>query len=98
MPYTTDLIFDASNTDKAAEKPPRKLRADTDASAIAEAERLLRSSRVVAGVNGDEPPAAGVISKDGQEFVCVIVNPPASETAEDPSSLADPSHRGSDVA
>lgn len=86
MPYTSSLLFDASRMSQAAETAPRKLCAETDAGAIAEAERLLRSSRVVAGVNGGDPPQAGVIAKDGEEFVCLIVNPPLPETSEAVSS------------
>ena len=84
MPYTADLLFDGSYVGDTAGKLLRKLNAETDAAAIAEAECMLRSQRVVAGVQGAKPPAAGVIAKDGQEFVCCIVNQPTDET-----SLAD---------
>lgn len=94
MPYTSNLIFDASRASEVAETPPRELCADTDAGAIAEAARALRASRVVAGVKGNDPPQAGVIAKDGQEFVCVIVNPPLPETGETLASTDDPSPTG----
>lgn len=75
MPYTTNLFLDIPSLNKAASR----LSAENDADAIVEAERLLRSSRVVAGAKGERPPTAGVVYKDGQEFVCVIVNPPIPE-------------------
>lgn len=80
MPYTADLLYNGSRLGKEPEKSSRALGAETDDAAITEAERMLRSSRIVAGVEGGEPPAAGVISKDGQEFVCCIVNQPTDAT------------------
>lgn len=81
MPYTANLLYKASSTDGNPDKPLRKLGAETDTAAIAEAERLLRSSRVIAGIEGGEAPDAGVIAKDGEEFVCCIVNQPAEEAS-----------------
>ena len=81
MPYKADLLFNGSSPSHEAGNPTRELGAKTDAAAIAEAERLLRSSRVVAGVEGTKPPSAGVISKDGKEFVCCIVNRPTDEAS-----------------
>lgn len=79
MPYKADLLFNGSSLSQEASNLTRELGAETDAAAITEAERLLRSRRILAGVEGTEPPAAGVISKDGEEFVCCIVNQPTDE-------------------
>ena len=79
MPYTANLLYNGSSFSGTTGELLRTLGAETDAAAIAEAERLLRSWRVVAGVEGAEPPAAGVVAKDGHEFVCCIVNQPTAE-------------------
>ena len=79
MSYTADFVYNNLAFSGAVGKLLRQLDAESDTAAIAEAERLLRSCRVVAGVEGAEPPAAGVIAKDGEEFVCCIVNPPIEE-------------------
>jgi hypothetical protein len=72
MPYTAHHLY--SRTDATAVRDTitsRKLSADSDVGAIAEADIWLRSSRVVARVLGDEPPVAEVIWKDGQVLACV---------------------------
>jgi hypothetical protein len=79
MSYTADFVYNNLAFSGAVGKLLRQLDAETDTAAIAEAERLLRSCRVVAGVEGAEPPAAGVVAKDGQEFVCCIVNQPTDK-------------------
>ena len=72
MPYTAHHLYHRTDATVVQDTlSARKLRATSDAEAVAEANIWLRSSRVVARVVGDEPPIAEVIWKDGQVLACV---------------------------
>jgi hypothetical protein len=72
MPYTAHHLYSHADAKVVQDtSSPRKLWADSDVDAVAEANIWLRSSRVVARVVGDEPPIAEVIWKDGQVLACV---------------------------
>lgn len=72
MPYTAHHLYSRADSTVVHEtSSARKLRADSDVDAVAEANIWLRSSRIVARVAGDEPPVAEVIWKDGQVLACV---------------------------
>ena len=73
MPYTTRLLYDVSAASSTPDAPTRRLDAETDDGALVEADRCLRAARVVAGVRGGRVPAAGVLSKDDQEFACIVL-------------------------
>ena len=73
MPYTAHHLYDCQDhlaVQNAAAS--RRLWAESDADAVRQADVWLRSSRVVAGVTGDERPMTGGM-KDGQQIACVTL-------------------------
>ena len=74
MPYTAHHLYNCQDhlaVQNAAAS--RRLWAESDADAVRQADVWLRSSRVVAGVTGDEQPVAEVVLKDGQQIACITL-------------------------
>ncbi|MCI9879549.1 MULTISPECIES: hypothetical protein [Methylobacterium] len=81
MPYTAHHLYSREDVTVAlGTSSSRKLRAESDADAVAEANIWLLSSRIVARIAGDAPPVAEVIWKDGEVFACVRMEPQPEPT------------------